>query len=99
MIKSRRIKLAGHVARMWEKRNAYMILVRKPERKRPSGRPRHRRMDNIKMDIRETGWSGMDWIGLAQDKDQPRPLVNTVMNLRVPYNVGKFLCICTTGSF
>jgi hypothetical protein len=69
---------AGHVARMGEKRNAYRILVEKLEAKRPLGRPRRRWVDNIKMDLREIGWDGMDWI------DQWTALVNTVMNLRVP---------------
>jgi hypothetical protein len=67
-----------------EKRNAYRILVGKPERKRPAGRPRRRWEDNIRMDLREIGWVGMDWIDLAQDRNQWRALVNTVMNLRVP---------------
>jgi hypothetical protein len=67
-----------------ENRNAYRILVRKPEGKRPPGRPRLRWVDNIKIDLRETGWDGMDWIDLAQDRDQWRALVNTVKNLRVP---------------
>jgi hypothetical protein len=58
--------------------------VEKPEGKRPLGRPRRRWVDNIKIDLRETGWDGMDWIDLAQDKDRWRTLVNTVMNLRVP---------------
>jgi hypothetical protein len=58
--------------------------VGNPERKRPLGRHRHRREDNIKMDFREKEWGGMDWIDLAQDRDQCRALVNTVMNLRVP---------------
>jgi hypothetical protein len=61
-----------------------LLLVGKPEGKRPLGRPRHRWMDNIKMDLREIGWDGKDWIDLAQDRDQWRALVNTVMNLRVP---------------
>jgi hypothetical protein len=60
-----------------------MILVGKPERKRPLGRPRLRYVDNIKIDLREVGWDGMDWIDVAQDRDQLRALVNTVMNLRV----------------
>jgi hypothetical protein len=64
MIKSRRMKWAGHVARMEEKRNAYRILVGKPEGKRPLGRPRYRWMNTIKIDLRETGWDGMDWIRL-----------------------------------
>jgi hypothetical protein len=69
---------------MGEKRNAYRILVGKPEGKRPLGRPRYRWEDNIKMDLREIGWGGMDWIDLAQDRDLWRPLVNTIMNLQVP---------------
>jgi hypothetical protein len=72
------------VARMGEQRNAYRILVGKPEGKRPLGRPRRRWVDNIKMDLREIGWEGMGWIDLAQDKDQWGALVNTVMNFRVP---------------
>jgi hypothetical protein len=84
MIKSRRMRWAGHVARMGETRNAYRILVGKPEGKRPLGRPRCRWVDNIKMNLREMEWDDMDWIDLAQDKDQWRDLVNTVMNLRVP---------------
>jgi hypothetical protein len=59
------------------------ILVGKPDGKRPLGRPRRRWADSIKMDLRETGWDGMDWIDLAQDRDQWMALVNTVMNLRV----------------
>jgi hypothetical protein len=69
---------------MGEKRNAYRILVGKPEGRRPLGRPRRSWVDNIKMDLREIGWGGMDWVDLAQDRDQWRALVNTVMNLRVP---------------
>jgi hypothetical protein len=67
-----------------EKRNTYRILVGKPEGKRQPGRPRSRWMDNIKIDLREIGWDRMDWIDLAQDRDQWKALVNTVMNLRVP---------------
>jgi hypothetical protein len=74
MIKSRRMRWAGHVARM----------VGKPEGRRPLGIPKRRWVDNIKMDLREIGWDGMDWIDLAQVRDQWRALVNTVMNLRVP---------------
>jgi hypothetical protein len=62
----------------------YRILVGKPDGKRPVGRPRRRWVDNIKMDIGEIGWTGRDWIEVAQDRDQWRALVNTVMNLRVP---------------
>jgi hypothetical protein len=84
MIKSRSMRWAGHAALMGEKRNAYRILVGKPEGNRPRGRPRCRWMDSIKIDLREMGWDGVDWIDLAQDRDQWRALVNTVMNLRVP---------------
>jgi hypothetical protein len=66
------------------KRNAYRILVGKPEGKRPLGRPRHRWVDNIKMEFRERGWVGVDWIDLAQGRDQWRALVNMIMNLRDP---------------
>jgi hypothetical protein len=64
MIMPRRMRWAGHVARMGEKRNAYRILVGKPDGKRPLGRPRRRLVDNIKMDLREIGWGVMDWIDL-----------------------------------
>jgi hypothetical protein len=84
IIKSRRMRWAGHVARMGDKRNAYRILVGKPEGKRPLGRPRRRWVDNIKMDLKERGWDGVDCIDLAHDRNQWRALVNTVMNLRVP---------------
>jgi hypothetical protein len=83
MIKSRSMRWAGHVARMREK-TAYRILVGKPEGKRPLGKPRRRWVDNIKVDLREIGWDGMDWFDLAEDRDQWRALVNTVMNFRVP---------------
>jgi hypothetical protein len=69
---------------MGEKRNAYRILVGNPEGKRPLGRPKRRWVDNIKIDLREIGWYGMDWIDLAQDRDQWGVLVNALMNLRVP---------------
>jgi hypothetical protein len=84
MIKSRRMRWAGHVARTGKKRNAYRILVGKSEGKKPLGRQRSRWMDNIKMDLREIGLEGMDWIDLAQDRDQWSALVNMIMNLRVP---------------
>jgi hypothetical protein len=80
MIKSRMMRWAGHVARMEEKRNAYRILIGKPEGKRPIGRPRRRWVDNIKIDLREIGWNGMDWMNLDQDRDQWTTLVSTVMN-------------------
>jgi hypothetical protein len=69
---------------MGKTRNAYRILVGKSERKRQLRRPRRRWVDNIKMNLRERGWDGVDWIELAQDRDQWRALVKTVMNLRVP---------------
>jgi hypothetical protein len=69
---------------MGAKRNAYRMLVGKPEVKRPLGRTRSRWMDNIKMDLREIGWGGMDWIDLTQDKNQWSALVNTVKNFWVP---------------
>jgi hypothetical protein len=84
MIKSRRMRWAGHVARMGENRNAYSILVGKPEGKGPLGRPRRRWVYNIKMDLKEIGWDGMDWIDLAWDRNLWRALVNTVMNIQVP---------------
>jgi hypothetical protein len=84
ILKSRRMRWAGHVARMGEKRNSCRLLVRKPEGKRPLGRPRGRWMDNIKMDLLEIGVNVVDWIGLAQDRYRWRALVNSVMNIRVP---------------
>jgi hypothetical protein len=83
MIKSRTIIWVENVARM-KKMNACRILMGKPEGKRPLGRPRRRWMDNIKTDLREIEWDGVDWIHMAQDRDQWRALVNTVLNLRVP---------------
>jgi hypothetical protein len=69
---------------MGDRRGAYRALVGKPDGRRPLGRPRRRWEDNIKMDLREVGWGGMDWISLAQDRDRWRDVVNAVMNLRVP---------------
>jgi hypothetical protein len=79
----------GHVVRREEKRNAYRLLVGKPERKRPLRRPRRRWVDNIKRDLREVGWCDVDWIGLAKDRNRWRALVNLVLNLRVSRNSGK----------
>jgi hypothetical protein len=83
MIKSRVMRLAGDVARIGEKRNAYRIFVGKPEGKRPLIRPRRRCVNNIKIYHRVIEWNGVDLIDLAQDMDQWRALVSTVMNLRV----------------
>jgi hypothetical protein len=82
IIKSRRMRWVGHVARMGEKRNEYRLMVGKPEGKRPLGRPRRRWKDNIKMDLLEIGLSVVDWIGLARDRYRWRALVKSVMNLR-----------------
>jgi hypothetical protein len=89
----------GHLARIGEKRTAYRILVGKPDGKRPLGRPRRRCVHNIKMDLRDIGWDDMDWIHVAQHRDQWRVLVSTVLNLQVPQHAGKFLSGCTIGSF
>jgi hypothetical protein len=78
------MRWAEHVARIGEKRNAYRLLVGKPEGMRPLGRPKRRWMDNIMMDLVEVGWGDVDWIGLAQDRDKWRTLVNSVLNLQVP---------------
>jgi hypothetical protein len=84
VIKLRRMRWAGHVARMGEVRGAYRVLVGRHEGRRPLGRPRRKWEDNIKMDLKEVGWGGMDWIDMAQDTDSWRTVVNAVMNLRVP---------------
>jgi hypothetical protein len=83
VMKSRRMRWVGHVARMGEERGAYRILVGRPEGRRPFGRPRHTWEDHIKMNLKAVRWV-MDWIDLAQDRDRWRALVNAVMNLRVP---------------
>jgi hypothetical protein len=74
---------------MGEKRNDYRLLVGKPGGKRPLGRPRRRWVDNIRMDLEEVGWGDVDWIGLTQDRNRWRALINSVLNLRVPWNAGK----------
>ena len=83
VVKSIRMRWAGHVARMGEDRGVLRVLVEKPEGKRPLGRPRRRWEDNIKMDLQEVEGSG-DWMELTRDRDRWRVLVNTVMNFRVP---------------
>jgi hypothetical protein len=80
---------------MGKKRNVYRLWIGMPERKRPLGRPRWRWVDNIKVDLAETGLDGVDWIGMAQDRDKWRALVNA-MKLRVPLNTGKLPSGCTT---
>jgi hypothetical protein len=85
---------------MGETRNAYRLMVGKPEGKRPLGRLRRRWVDNIKMDLREIGWDGVDWIQLPQDRDQWRALMDTVMNLRGSLKMlGIFLSGCIIYSF
>jgi len=90
VVKSRRMRLAGHVARTGEGRGLHRVLVGNPEGKRPLGRPRRRWEDNIKMYLQELGGGCEDWMELAQDKDRWRALVSAVLNLRVP-NCGEFL--------
>ena len=84
VIKLRRMRWAGHVARMGEERGVYRVLVGKPEGRRPLGRPRRRWADNIRTDLQEVRCVYMDWIGLAQDRDRWRTLMSAVMNLWVP---------------
>jgi hypothetical protein len=84
VFKSRRMRWAGHVARMGELRNAYRIFIGELEGKRPCRRLRHRYEDNIRMGLMEIWWEGVDKIAIAQDRDQWRAVVNTVMSLRVP---------------
>jgi hypothetical protein len=79
---SMRMRLAGHVAHVGKMKNAYRFLFGKPEGERPCRRPRHKWEDNIRMVVREIGWEGVDWMHLAQDRDQWQALVNKVMNLR-----------------
>jgi hypothetical protein len=84
IMKSKRMRWTGHVARIWAIRNATRTWVVNPEGKRPLERLRRGWADNIKMDLREIRWGGMDWIDLAQDRDYWKAFVNTVMDLRVP---------------
>ena len=84
VVKSRRMRWAGHVARMGEGRGVHRVLVGKPEEKRPLGRPRRRWEDNIKIDLQEFGGVRGDWMELAQDRDRWRALVGMVRDFRVP---------------
>jgi hypothetical protein len=86
IIKSRRMRWTGHVARMGKKKkkNAYRFLVGNPEEKRPLGRPSRRWVDNIRMDLGEVEWGDVDWIGLAKDRNRRRALVNSVLNFQIP---------------
>jgi len=84
VVKSRRVRWVGHVARMVEDRGVHRILVGKPEGKRPLGRPRCRWEDNTKMDLQEVGGGRGDWVELAQDRDRWRALVGTLRDFRVP---------------
>jgi hypothetical protein len=91
VVKSRRMKWDGHTEYMGEKRSIYRVLVGKPVGKRSLGRTRHRWEDNIRMDLLEVRCEGMDWVDVTQDRERWRALVNAVMNLRVPPNLGNFL--------
>jgi hypothetical protein len=83
ILKTRKMRWAGNVPRI-RKKNSHRLLMGKPEGKRPLGRPRRRWVDNIRMDLGEVGWGDVDWIGLSQDRNRWRALVNSVLNLRVP---------------
>ena len=97
VIKLRRLRWAGHVARMEEGRGVHKVLVGKPERKRPLGRQRCIWEDNIRMDLQEVGGGCEDWMELAENRDRWRALVSTVMNFQVPYSAGNFLISCKTS--
>ena len=97
VVKSRRMRWAGHVARMGERRGVRGVLVGKSEGKRPLGRLRRRWEDNIQMNIQEMGRGSGEWMELAEDRDRWRALVSTVMNLWVPKNAGNFLTSCRTS--
>jgi hypothetical protein len=96
MIKSRRMRWAGHVVRM-EKRGMHVVIDAKARRKETTGMTKTQVVDNIKMDLRDIEWDGVDWTDMAQDRDQWRSFVKTVMNRRVLQNSGKFLSGCTIG--
>jgi hypothetical protein len=84
IIKSRRMRWAGHVAQMGRRGTLIYLLVGRPDGKRPLGRPRHRWVNNIRMYLGEVEWGDVDWIGLAKDRNSWRALVNSILNLRVP---------------
>jgi hypothetical protein len=96
VVKSRRRRWVGHVARMGEGIGVHRVLVGKPDGKRPLRRPRRRWKDNNNMDFQEMGGCG-DWMELAQDRDRWRALVSAVMNFRVPSNAENFLTSCRTS--
>jgi hypothetical protein len=91
VIKSRRMRWAGHVARMGEGRGMYRVLVGKPERKRPLGRPRRRWKDNIKIDLQEVGYRGLEWIDLTQDREKLAGTCKRGKNLPAPQNAQNVL--------
>jgi hypothetical protein len=99
IIKSKRMRWMGLVARIGKKRKAYGFMVGKPVGNTPLGRTRRRWLDNINTDVGDIGWGGVDWIGLAQDRDKWRALVNEVMNIRFPSNTGKIWSGYRTGDF
>jgi hypothetical protein len=99
VIKSRKMRWTGNVARVGEGRGVYRVLVAKPQGKKPVGRTRHRWEDNIKMDLQEVGCGGMDWIELAQVRDRWGALVNAVMVIQVPLNARNYLTSCKPVSF
>jgi len=84
------MRWAGHVARMEKERGAFGVLVRKPEGKRPLGRPRRRWVDNIRIDLQEVGYGSVDWIGFSQDRDRWRTLVSAVMNFLTSFKSASF---------
>jgi hypothetical protein len=96
IIRPKRMRWSGNVARMGEKRNAYRLSVGKPEGRRTLGRPKRRWLDNIRMYLVEVGWGDVDWIGLAQDRNRWRALVNSALNLLVPQKAGKVSSFQTT---
>ena len=99
VIKSKRLRMAGHVARMGDKRASYRVFVGTANGKRPLGRPKYRWEDNIKINLQEVGWGGVDWFDLAKDRDKWWAVVNAVTNLRVLENAGNSLTSRGTVNF